>query len=275
MGANLTSANLNGARLTGAHLTGARLGGANLGSADLSASDLTIAILAQANLVRSNLCNANLTAATLSAANLKEVNLDGANLTNADLTNAILHSANLSGANLTDVDLTGADLTGAILCKTILGRVSLANVIGLETCLHLGPSVVDIGTLRKSTRLPLLFLRGVGMPDQFIEYLPSLLRRAIQYYSCFISCSSKDQQFADRLHADLQSNGVRCWFAPHDMPIGGKILDEVHAAIRLRDKVLLILSEHSIGSDWVENEVTRAFAEERQRKHIILFPVRL
>ncbi len=50
---------------------------------------------------------------------------------------------------------------------------------------------------------------------------------AIQHYSCFISYSSKNQGFADRLHADLQSKGIRCWFAPHDMPIGGKILDEL------------------------------------------------
>jgi len=35
----------------------------------------------------------------------------------------------------------------------------------------------------------------------------------------FISYSSKDQAFAERLHADLQNKGVRCWFAPHDLPI--------------------------------------------------------
>jgi TIR domain len=64
-------------------------------------------------------------------------------------------------------------------------------------------------------------------------------------------------------HADLQNKGVRCWFAPHDLPIGAKILDGIDEAIRLRDKVLLILSEHSIKSDWVEDEVTTAFEEER------------
>jgi hypothetical protein len=43
----------------------------------------------------------------------------------------------------------------------------------------------------------------------------------------------------------------------------------------LRDKVLLILSEHSIGSDRVEDEVSKAFAEERKRGVTVLFPVRL
>jgi TIR domain len=68
---------------------------------------------------------------------------------------------------------------------------------------------------------------------------------------------------------------VLCWFAPHDMPIGGKILDEISEAIRLRDKVLLVLSEHSIRSDWVEDEVTKAFEEEQKRRQIVLFPIRL
>ena len=82
-------------------------------------------------------------------------------------------------------------------------------------------------------------------------------------------------EFAQRLHADLQNKGVRCWFAPHDMPIGARILDAIDEAIRLRDKVLLILSENAIASDWVEDEVSKAFAEERHRKQVILFPIRL
>ena len=108
-----------------------------------------------------------------------------------------------------------------------------------------------------------------------IEYLPSLLNEPIQHYSCFISYSSKDQVFAERFHADLQNKGVRCWFAPHDMPIGAKIIDAIDEAIRLRDKVLLILSQGAIASDWVEGEVTRALDEERTRKNVVLFPVRL
>jgi hypothetical protein len=46
---------------------------------------------------------------------------------------------------------------------------------------------------------------------------------------------------------------------------GAKILDTLDEAIRLRDKVLLVLSKAAIASGWVEDEVTKAFAEERQR----------
>jgi hypothetical protein len=101
------------------------------------------------------------------------------------------------------------------------------------------------------------------------------MNEAIQHYSCFISYSSNDATFAERLHADLQNNGVRCWFAPHDMRIGAKIIDAIDEAVRLRDKVLLILSEGAIASDWVEGEVTRGLDEERTRKQLVLFPVRI
>jgi TIR domain len=94
---------------------------------------------------------------------------------------------------------------------------------------------------------------------------------AVQMYSCFISYSNKDHDLAER----LQDKGVRCWFASHDLPIGAKTWDAIDEEIKLRDKLLLILSENSIASDWVEDEVNKAFAEERDRKRLVLFPVRI
>jgi TIR domain len=61
----------------------------------------------------------------------------------------------------------------------------------------------------------------------------------------------------------------------HDLPTGAKTLDAIYEAIRLRDKLLVILSEASIGSDWVEDEVNKAYAEERDRNATVLFPVRI
>jgi hypothetical protein len=97
----------------------------------------------------------------------------------------------------------------------------------------------------------------------------------IQYYSCFISYSHQDNEFVHRLHADLQNQGVRCWFAPHDMRIGDKIRPRIDEAIRLHDKLLLILSKHSAFSDWVEHEVETALAKERREKRPLLFSIRL
>jgi hypothetical protein len=162
-----------------------------------------------------------------------------------------------------------------MLLETVFTNVNLTGAIGLETCILLGPNTIDHLTLQRSGHLPLAFLRGVGLPDALIESLPSLLNQPIQFYSCFISYSAKDQEFAERLHTDLQNKGVRCWRDKHDMRIGEKILDAIDKAIQRHDKVLLILSENAIASDWVEDEVSKAFAEERERKQTLLFPVRL
>jgi hypothetical protein len=76
-------------------------------------------------------------------------------------------------------------------------------------------------------------------------------------------------------YADLQGHGVRCWFAPKDMPIGAKIRDSIDDAIRETGKTLLVLSESSMASNWVEKEFETAFEEEQRRHDIVLFPIRL
>ena len=270
--ANLINANLSRGSLIGANLSGAKLVNANLAGAKLS----------KASFVSANLTGADLSDADLFDTDLNGANLNGANFSAANLTHAALQWTDLNGADLSDADLVSTNLTGADLTRTNFGAAKLIEVIlsdvDLSTCknldsiLHRGPSTVDIRTLERSGPLPLVFLRGVGLPDKLIEYLPSLLGRAIEFYSCFISYSTKDEEFLHRLYADLQNKGVRCWFAPEDMKIGAKILDTLDKAIRFRDKLLLVLSEASIGSEWVEDEVTKAFAEDRRREMTVLFP---
>jgi hypothetical protein len=254
--ADLTWADLSGVNLRGATLFEADLSGAKLIKADLGWVDLTSAILNSAN---------------LSAADLAWADLSRANLRWANLSGAHLGWANLLGANLFE-----ADLHNARAKLTIFADLDLRVVKGLETIKHELPSTIGIDTIYRSKgKIPEAFLRGCGVPDNFITYMRSLTGKAFEYYSCFISYSSNDDDFAQRLHNDLQGKGVRCWFAPEDMKIGDKIRPTIDQAIRLRDKLLLILSEQSISSTWVEKEVETAFEEEAKRKQTVLFPVRL
>jgi hypothetical protein len=97
----------------------------------------------------------------------------------------------------------------------------------------------------------------------------------IHYYSCFISYSHEDQLFAERLYNDLHSNGVRCWFAPEDLRIGDAVRKTIDQEIRLQNKLLVILSENSVKSEWVGGQVEAAFEEEIASNRLILFPIRL
>ncbi len=95
------------------------------------------------------------------------------------------------------------------------------------------------------------------------------------YYSCFISYSSKDTAFAEKLHHDLEAAGVECWFAPEDLAIGQKVRNALDTAVLAHHKLLLILSQHSTASDWVEQEAETAFEKERHSRETVLFPLRL
>ncbi len=131
-------------------------------------------------------------------------------------------------------------------------------------------------TIYKSKgKIPEVFLRGAGVPDNFIAYVRSLVDNPIQFYSCFISYSTKDQEFAERIHADLQSRGVRCWFAPEDVKGGKKLHEQIDEAIRLHERLLLILSENSMNSEWVKTEIAKARKREVREGKRVLFPVRL
>lgn len=257
------------------------LGDTNLNDADLRNASFSNANLSNANLSGANLSGANLRNANLRLAQFSNANLSGANLSGADLLSADLYCVNFSGADLGDAVLANSNLSGANFSSTIFGgtvlaNLNLSNAQGLETCGHYGPSIIEHRTLAKSGQLPLSFLRNVGLPDTYIDYIPSLFNQPLQFYSCFISYSSKDQEFAERLYSDLQNKGVRCWYAPEDLPIGAKIRVGIDEAIRRYDKLLLILSENSVNSQWVEQEVETALEKERDRNNqVVLFPVRL
>src|SRR5262249_9074782 len=151
---------------------------------------LGFARLNKVDLTGARLLNAKLIAADLLEANLSGADLTGANLTGADVAGANLSGVDLTGANLTGAEVTGVDLTGARLAHTLFALTNLIAVKGLDRCNHADRSIIDFWTLEGSDPLPVAFLRGVGLPDHLIESLPSLLNKAIQLYSCFISYSS-------------------------------------------------------------------------------------
>jgi len=212
--------------------------------------------------------------------------LTGAELPFANLITADFHGTWLLGANLRGAFLIGADLRGALLDDSdfteakignnVFANNDLSTVRGLETVTHRGPSTIGIDSIYQSkASIPEKFLRGAGVPEDFIVYMRSLAAKPIEFYSCFISYSSKDQEFTERLYADLQSEGVRCWFAPEDLKIGDKFRTRIDESIRSYDKLMVVLSENSIRSPWVEEEIEAALEKERQQNKLVLFPLRL
>ena len=209
---------------------------------------------------------------SLRSANLQSADLTRADLTGADLTSADLTSAILLGTNLTLAKLRRANLSRALIGLTVFGNADLSGAVGLETCSWIGLSVVDHLTLMNSKTIPASFLRGCGLPDHLIS---KPIRQPKHFYSCFISFSAKDEDFAQRLYSDLQERGVRCWFAPHSLQSGQKLHQQIEAAIRVHDRLLLILSAHSMNSEWVKTEIANARRREVLEHRQVLFPISL
>jgi uncharacterized protein YjbI with pentapeptide repeats len=273
---DLSGAELRRKNFRGTNLSDALLIEATLSSTDLSIANLSNADLTGANLSRTNLVGAECIQANLTNANLFDSDLFMANLTWTNLSHANLYKSDLTMATLTGSDFSEVNLEECTFSRTVLCGVNLGSAINIEMAEHVGPSYIDISTLyRSGGNIPKSFLRGCGLPENFIQYLSSLTGKAFDFYSCFISYSSKDQDFAERLHADLQNKGVRCWFAPEDMKIGDKIRDRIDQSIKRHDKLLLVLSDNSINSEWVEDEVESAYEQEQKRGQIVLFPIRL
>jgi hypothetical protein len=77
------------------------------------------------------------------------------------------------------------------------------------------------------------------------------------------------------LHADLQEKKLRVWFAPEHLKIGDRFQERIEESIRLYDKVMIVLSESSVQSRWVEREVNAAREREERDKRLVLFPIRI
>ena len=262
---NLAEANLFGANLTGAYLTGAILKWADLFGADLFGANLSGAVLVKAD-------------------------LGEADLTKADLQRAVLLRADLSGANLSETKFSNSLVVG-----TILADLDLVETIGLEEAKHHGPSTVGTNTLVLSKgKIPEAFLRGCGLSDWEIEsaklYNPDLSyeeiidiqnrifdlrnRQAIQISNIYISYSHADSRFVDKVERALNKKGVRFWRDIHDAT-AGRLEKQIDRAIRHNPTVLLVLSEKSIKSDWVEYEVRTARELEKDTERDVLCPVAL
>ena len=296
--------------LSGADLSGMDLAGIDFRDARLTRVDFRDSNLQRARLSLANLSRAALIGASLHQANLKETRLSHAIVMNADLRDVdlsgsylqktVLAKTNLSGAylyktHLSEAYLNESKFTNAAFADTTLGASDLSLAIDLEKASHHGPSTIGMDTIHKSKgKIPESFLRGCGLSDADIEYaglsnpdfsnedVNKILYRvyelranqAVQISPLFISYSHADGMFVEKLESFLNNKGIRFWRDVHDMK-SGRIETQIDRAIRQNPTVLLILSEHSIKSDWVEHEVRTARELEKDLAHDVLCPVAL
>jgi len=213
-------------------------------------------ILDGINLSHCRLDSANLSGASMKNASLKSSVLVDTDLSRADLTNADLEKAFLNGTNFSGADLAGTNFAQAEFGRTLFVDTDLSSTVGLEEAIHSTASEISFSTLVKSGfKLSERFMRSAGVSIGLIDDLRRGQRFATTYSTCFLSYSTKDADFAQHLYNALIEAGVRVYMDRTEL-IAGEYLDtQLTKAIREHDRTIAILSENSLQSVWLEQEM--------------------
>ena len=73
----------------------------------------------------------------------------------------------------------------------------------------------------------------------------------------------------------MKDRGLRTWLDEENMKAGREMHPQIDEAIRLHDKLLLVLSEASMRSTWVATEIRRTRLAEKREGRRKLFPIRV
>lgn len=300
---SLSNADLRGINLERADFRGVDLEFADLSQANLSGARFELCWFRHAKFLGANLSNA-----TFTNARLFDSNFDGSRLVSAMMSDAFFvrcsfRAAEMREANAFDTTFFEVDMREALLSGARLGNVSiqqsrlegstwnevaadglafiriedLSRSCGLASVRHSRPAVVDRRTLMQSaSALPDQFLEGCGYTPHEIAYLRALYTDSpIKYFSCFISHAEPDLPFADKLLVGLRASNVTCWHYKADMRGGSEWRDQIDAAIKTHDKLLLVCSRHAVYRPNVVREIINAIKAERETGRQKLFPIRL
>ena len=244
---------------------------------DLSEVELNGDSLDRYDLHSSNFSGAKLGGMSFNGAFCGDCSFERARILYSDFLGSQLTKCNFRTATIADTvfdwcDLDQSDFAEADISWCTFAHLSLKSVHGLNELYRALQNSIGLDVFFRSGGLPEPFLRN-SVPEEFIQFAASLVGKAIEYYSCFLSYSSKDDEFARRLYNDLQGKNVRTWFAPEELKIGDRFRSRIDESIRIHDKLVIILSANSVNSDWVETEVESALEREQKEGKDVLFPI--
>lgn len=89
----------------------------------------------------------------------------------------------------------------------------------------------------------------------------------------FISYSYKDKEFVRKLASDLTSYGIEPWIDEREIRVGDSLVAKISNGIREADHILVVLSEDSVRSKWVQQEIQLAFQRDPVGSKLVLIPV--
>lgn len=92
-----------------------------------------------------------------------------------------------------------------------------------------------------------------------------------KYHSVFLSHSSKDAEFVNKLAERFKQAQVKFWL--NKLKIGDSLFKEIGSAINDADFFAIVLSKNSIGSNWVKRELRNALSKEIDEDKVVVLPI--
>ena len=103
--------------------------------------------------------------------------------------------------------------------------------------------------------------QNVGVEDVFrFKVLPPESKNTIK--QIFVSYSHSDKKFVNRLTTDLENAGMSVWVDEKKIKVGESIIKKIAEGISKCDFFCLVISRHSVNSQWVEKEFDTAQVEQ-------------
>lgn len=165
-----------------------------------------------------------------------------------------LSRLNLDLLNVTSFS-TSAEMTHRLVCGASqpIGPDEVRDALAAE--LEIETSKIDV--------------KGQALTDADLDQAKAMS----PLLSVFISYSRKDRTFVFSLYNFLVNAGVKCWLDDHELLPGAKLHNTIRSGVMETDRFLLICSQASLRSWWVDNELEEALAKERSTGDSLVVPI--
>lgn len=91
----------------------------------------------------------------------------------------------------------------------------------------------------------------------------------------FLSHSSQDKPFVEKLANDIKKLNIDVWLDKWEIKVGDSLISKISSGLSESDYFILVMSPHSVISEWVQKEFSYALIEEIESKSIKILPILL
>ena len=92
-------------------------------------------------------------------------------------------------------------------------------------------------------------------------------------FSIFLSHTSIDKPFVEKLAKDLQRIGVNVWYDKWEIKPGDSLIWKIEEGIKENSYLGIVLTPESLNSEWVKSELGAAWVKQMNTRKVVVIPI--